>query len=215
MEILFRLSNHESIYSICLFISFFGLVLLKLIFNKDFKYLIYNDIKNQVSDNSYLIEIFINLLFIISLSFLFFRFTNFSNQFLFINNSFHLLLLLLIFLIYLLFNYVFNFLFFYCFGIYAELRNFNKQKTFFKFWKHVIVILLIIWHSFVPHDFSHTINPNTSILILSVIFLIEWGYLFIFNSFRISISWYYKILYLFSLEILPLLVIYKIFFRMN
>lgn len=193
--------------SIFILISLIIFVILNYFFSRNFLKSSQKEYDNQILESNFLFYSLFSLLWIITNSFILYKFININLVFL--KNNYNLIFIFLIFLLYFINKNSIIYIFLKVLNLEHEfiLRN----KNLFTFWKFISSLVLLSVNFLLPFNVSQNHLFVLSLIIFIVFELFEALHV-ILKLKNISFNWYYKILYLCILEILPILTFLKVLF---
>jgi len=204
-----RVINNTDFITLLLLIGLLILVLAKVIFQDFFGKAF--QLKNENFENQYLISGFLTLVLLINFTILIIPFVKNITSSLYFTNIYikYIAVFILLSVFYLIKN-----LFFYLYHViltnqesYTEFVQLRITNTSWLIIYSFLMILYYFYSSFEKKYFTEII-----IILYLFIKIIEWIIYIIQNKTEKQLQWYYKIVYLCTLEILPLVVIFKFLF---
>lgn len=194
--------------SIFISISIIIFLIINYFFNRYSSWFLNKNNENQSVETNLVVYSLLSILWIYSISLVLNKY--FNTNFIFLKNSYDFVFILLFLLIYLNKNAI-SYLFFKVISSNSRYDLVLKNKFFLSFWKFFASLGLLFINFLLPFEISQNYLFLITLIIFIFFELFEALYLILKLSTN-SFNWYYKILYLCTLEILPLLTFLKMLF---
>ncbi|MCB9203188.1 MAG: DUF4271 domain-containing protein [Flavobacteriales bacterium] len=211
MESILRVNTSIEFYSYAFLVLLFVLAILKAIFYRSFRLIATNDIENQVSGNTSAVGVLLSIVLVMVFPLVVIPYSLLEKKFLFLDVEKHYGLLMLLFLLFMLGKHLLSRFYFYIFQRYDSIGILVKYKYFFIFLRLILFLGLVCFNFFFPFQFSDFTKFTILVSFFLFSYIIEWIFLFV-NKIGAKFHWFHNILYLCTLEILPLIILVKVLF---